>query len=312
MTVKEKEKKLELTILNGEANGPDGSYLYYGVPEGVTLIRGRVRFWANYECRGEGVQYRFFGKASCSFSGVYEETFEVTLPHTLPASSLNDHGRVSYVVEARLIRKWSLDVVETKEIWFSPTTLPSPAWLTSGLHVVPPPATTFGYWKNALPCGITLPSNALYLGQKVPVHIRLDPFLSTSVVAGQGFKMLQPKLRLKQYKRLASTSGNSSTNRYKRNVVEIALTHWPQQQVVQGFEDTVMMQLPLMPELTPSTETSVYTVQHSVNLVVGMIVNGLGGIMKFKVKVHITGPRPDVRYLPYIIKDPRDNAGEVS
>jgi hypothetical protein len=67
MTSKDKQKSLTIDILNSQPNGPDGSYLFYGVPEGTTLIRGRVRFSTNYECKGEGIQYSFIGKATCSF-----------------------------------------------------------------------------------------------------------------------------------------------------------------------------------------------------------------------------------------------------
>ncbi|KAI7831118.1 hypothetical protein BC939DRAFT_220168 [Gamsiella multidivaricata] len=115
--------------------------------------------------------------------GHYEETFEISLPPTLPCFNSSDHARVSYIITARLIRKWSLDVIETKEIWFVSTILPPPS---AGLQLVP--ATTYGHWKEVLPCSITLPSEVLCLGQTVPVIIRLGPFLSTSKASGKRIK----------------------------------------------------------------------------------------------------------------------------
>ncbi|KAF9111222.1 hypothetical protein BGX27_005224 [Mortierella sp. AM989] len=314
----EKEKKLELEVLNGEATGPDGSYLYYGVPEGITVIRGKVRFRTNYECKREGIQYKFFGMSSCSFSdgedtvsgkmtlfervwfmdvkrptkqhkispGQYEEFFEVHLPGTLPSTILDKHARISYVIEARLVRKWSLDVILTKEIWFQSTTLSSPFAAGNLPYSLASPttSTTFGCWRNALPCSMTLPSQVLYMGQAVPITIRLDQFLPSSKMVGKGFKMLRPRLRLKQYQTLTSSSGNTSTSRYKANVVDIGLDHWPTQEVSQ-FQDTIIMRLPMMPVLSPSTDTDVYKIRHSINLILGVIVKGYSGIMKFKAYI---------------------------
>ncbi|KAF9357765.1 hypothetical protein BGX26_003116 [Mortierella sp. AD094] len=313
--VGEKDKRLELEIVNGRTTGPDGSYLFYGVPEGVTLIRGKVRFRSNYECKGDGIQYKFIGKSSCSFAddnddtvygkvtlfecvwimniqeyvkqrkispGQYEESFEVRLPSTLPSSSQTSHGRVSYVIEARLIRKWSLDVVVTKEIWFQPTTLTLPNTGRNIPHGLTP-STTFGCWKNTLPCSITLLSQVLHLGQEVPITIRMDPLLPTSEMAGKGFRMLNPRIRLKQYMTLTSTSGNTSTSRYKFNVVDIGLDHWPTQEVNQ-FQDTIIMRLPTMPILSPSIDTHVYKIRHSINLMLGVVIKGLGGVVKYKGK----------------------------
>ncbi len=64
-----REKSLVLEVLNGHGAGPDGSYLFYGVPEGITIVRGRVRFITNYECKGERIDYWFMGKATSTFTG---------------------------------------------------------------------------------------------------------------------------------------------------------------------------------------------------------------------------------------------------
>jgi hypothetical protein len=214
--------------------------------------------------------------------GDYEECFEVSLPSTLPSSSLNEHARISYIVTARLIRKWSPDVVETKEIWFLTTVLPQPT-----PRLQPVPSITFGHWRDALPCSIILPSNVLFLGQAVPVTIRLDPFLPTSASAGNPMKFVTARLCLKQYHTLASSNGMHSTFRYKRNILDYDLQHWPRHEVL-GFQDTVIMRLPMMPELSPTTETNVCSIRHSINLLVAIAVKGLAGILKFKGKENVS------------------------
>ncbi|KAG0267369.1 hypothetical protein BG011_006786 [Mortierella polycephala] len=235
----------------------------------------------NCECKGEWILYSFVGKASSSFEddddtihgklilfeqhrgldakrpsragklspGQYEASFEVTLPPTLPPSSRDKHGRVSYILEVRLVREWSLKVIVTKEVWFLPTKLSMPP-VGPQLTV----ATSSGYWKNALPYSTILPSDVLCLGQLVPVTIRLE-----------GDEALS-----------AETS------------VE-AISHLDE-------HDTVMFQLSMMLNLTPTTDTPVYSVRHSVNLVLGIIVKGLGGLMKAKVRVQIARSQQVARH----------------
>ncbi|KAF9959138.1 hypothetical protein BGZ72_010267 [Mortierella alpina] len=325
MTV-QKEKSLVVEVLNGHGAGPEGSYLFYGVPEGITIVRGRVRFTTNYECKGERIDYWFMGKASSTFSdgdntysgkhvmceerwqlavnkpdkirkispGQYEASFEISLPSTLPPSSSNSYGGVSYILKARLVRYWSLNVTVLKEVWFLPTLLRAP---TQGPTLTM--ATSAGLWKNALPYSITFPSDVLHLGQTVPVRIRLEKFLPTSQVAGRGYKLFKPMLRLKQYASLKTKAEAETAHLRKVSVVEMQLRHWPQTEVLE-FQDTVLLTLPMMPNLTPTTDTPVYAVRHSVNLMLEILVPGLGGMMKVKVKVQITGPRPPGEQITYL------------
>lgn len=68
MTKKDKVKLLEIEVFGGSP-GPDGSLLFYGVPEESTILQGRVRFSCNYECKGIDAQYSFEGMSSCHFDG---------------------------------------------------------------------------------------------------------------------------------------------------------------------------------------------------------------------------------------------------
>ncbi|CAO3573249.1 unnamed protein product [Mortierella alpina] len=308
MAVK-REKSLVVEVLNGHGAGPGGSYLFYGVPEGITVVRGRVRFTTNYECKGERIDYWFTGKASFYFTdgdnsyhgkhvlreerwelavkkkpdkikkispGKYETSFEISLPSTLPPSSRNPYGGVSYVLESRLVRHWSLNVTVQKEIWFLPTLLRVP---TDGPSRTM--ATSAGHWKDALPYSISFPSDVLHLGQTVPVTIRLGRFLPVSPVAGKGYRLVKPRLRLKQYAALKTKGEAPSPHHRKCYVIDMELKHWPQIEVLE-FQDTVLLSLPSMPDLTPTTDTPIYAVRHSVNLMLGVVVQGLGGTMKVK------------------------------
>lgn len=99
-------------------------------------------------------------------------------------------------------------------------------------------------------------------------------------MAGQPIRLIGPKLRLKQYAHVATSSGNSTAVR-KKVVVDLVLAHWPKNLVFE-YQDTVLAQLPTLPDLAPTTETSVYSVRHSLNLAVGIGMNGMVGVMKVK------------------------------
>ncbi|KAF9574554.1 hypothetical protein EC968_006167 [Mortierella alpina] len=208
--------------------------------------------------------------------GQYEASFEISLPSTLPPSSHNSYGGVGYVLKARLVRQWSLNVTVHKQIWFLPTLLRAP---TDGPSLTM--ATSSGHWRDALPYSISFPSDILHVGQTVPVTIRLGRFLQTSRVAGKGYRLSKPVLRLKQYASLKTTGSAPQSHKKKSYVVDMELEHWPRMEVL-DFQDTVLLKLPLMPELTPTTDTPVYAVRHSVNLMLGIHVLGLGGTMKVK------------------------------
>lgn len=209
--------------------------------------------------------------------GQYEASFEISLPASLPPSSCNSYGGVAYILKARLVRHWSLNITVQKEIWFLPTRLRVPID-EPNLTM----ATSAGQWQNALPYSISFPSDILHLGQTVPVTIRLGKLVSTSAFAGKGYKLFQPKLRLKQYASLKTTAATPYHIK-KKNVVDMELKHWPQVEVL-DFQDTVLLTLPLMPDLTPTTDTPVYAVRHSVNWMLGIRVQGLDGVMKVKGK----------------------------
>ncbi|KAF9431177.1 hypothetical protein BGZ94_007628 [Podila epigama] len=217
--------------------------------------------------------------------GVYTATFEAVLEPTFPSSSEFKGGRVTYKVEAKLHRKWSLNVVESKRIWYSATKLP-PATIDPVLTV----GISSGVWRNALPYSIIFPSDTLFLGQLVPVTIHVGPLLANGATARHELRLLRPRLRLKQYAHLQTSSGNSSTTK-KTYVVDLDLSHWPRD-AIQGFEDRVLVQLPVLPLMAPTTQTAVYSVRHSLNFMAGVAAKDLSGVMKVKVKVDVTGPRP--------------------
>ncbi|KAF9386644.1 hypothetical protein CPC16_007420 [Podila verticillata] len=311
------QKSLAIEIEGGQPGGPDEAIIYYGQSDRPTVVHCKIRFTTNYECKGDRIEFCFTGRAVSSWSenedsiggkevfhrqvwelpvnqskpgriapGSYEASFNATLPPTYPSSSETKGGRVTYLVEAKLRRSWSLDVVELREIWYSATSLPSLVSLAQPIMTV---GSCAGVWRDALPYSIIIPSETLFLGQLLPVTIRLGPLLANSPVAGQAIRLIDPRLRLKQYSHLATNSGNSTAVR-KKVVIDLTLAHWPKVAVVE-YQNTVLMQLPTLPELVPTTRTTVYSVRHSLNLMVGIALSGLAGVMKVKVKVDITGPR---------------------
>lgn len=225
--------------------------------------------------------------------GRYEGKFKVDLDGSkLPSSSAFKRGKVEYTLEARISRNWSADIVQKQTIWFQSTTLPA-------IQTMPTIASITGKWKERLPYTIILPSDVLVIGQRVPITFRFGPcvpFLSdwkstekggnalTSLNdGGDAIQFVNPRLRLKQYYRLSTLSTNTMDEKnHKRDVVDVELAHWPKSKVL-DFEDTVLLQLPPIPELAPTTETIVYSVRHSLNLVTDIIgKNDVSGTMKIK------------------------------
>ncbi|KAF9318560.1 hypothetical protein BG003_010997 [Podila horticola] len=314
------KKSLVIQIEGGQPGGPHEAIIFYGQPDRPTVVRCTVRFTTNYECKGDCIELCFTGRAVSSWSegedsrsgrdvfhrqvwelpvnhprpsriapGSYQASFDAILSPTSPSTSETNGGRVTYLVEAKLRRSWSLNLVELQRIWYSATSLP-PASVDPIVTV----GSCSGVWRDTLPYSIIIPSEILCLGQLVPVTFRLGPLLVSSPMAGQPIRLIGPKLRLKQYAHVATSSGNSTAVR-KKVVVDLVLAHWPKNLVFE-YQDTVLAQLPTLPDLAPTTETSVYSVRHSLNLAVGIGMNGMVGVMKVKVKVNITGPRPPAEY----------------
>lgn len=331
------QKSLAIEIEGGQPGEPDEAIIYYGQSDRPTVVHCKIRFTTNYECKGDRIEFCFTGRAVSSWSenedsiggkevfhrqvwelpvnqpkpgriapGSYEASFNATLPPTYPSSSETKGGRVTYLVEAKLRRSWSLDMVELREIWYSATSLPSLVSLAQPIMTV---GSCAGVWRDALPYSIIIPSETLFLGQLVPVTIRLGPLLANSPVAGQAIRLVDPRLRLKQYAHLATNSGNSTAVR-KKVVVDLTLAHWPKVAVVE-YQNTVLMQLPTLPELVPTTRTMVYSVRHSLNLMVGIALSGLAGVMKVKVKVNITGPRSPFKQTALQGQNKLETADEV-
>ncbi|KAG0088280.1 hypothetical protein BGZ93_005509 [Podila epicladia] len=305
------QKSLVIEIEGGLPGGPDEAVIFYGQPDRSTIVRCTVRFTTNYECKGDCIEFCFTGRAVSSWTdgedslsgkaifqrqvwelpvnhpkpgriapGSYQASFDAILSPTSPSTSETKGGRVTYLAEAKLRRSWSLNVVELQRIWYSATSLPPPS-----IDPITTVGSCAGVWRDALPYSIIIPAETLFLGQLVPVTIRLGSLLANSPKAGQQMRLIEPKLQLKQYAHLATNSGVATKLR-KKVVVDLILAHWPKHAVGE-HQDTVLVQLPTLPDLAPTTETSVYSVRHSLNLAVGIGMT---------VNVNITGPRPPAEY----------------
>ncbi|KAG0051767.1 hypothetical protein BGZ83_003331 [Gryganskiella cystojenkinii] len=248
------------------------------------------------------------GKPTKIAPGRYEGRFEVALDCSkLPSSSTYKRGGIEYTLEARIFRKWSSDLIQTQRIWFLGTTLPA---VPSSLG--PTVANITGHWKEKLAYNIILPSDVFFLGQRVPITFRFG--MASKDFSTPMVQFVNPRLRLKQYYRLSTTSGNTTSNKHKHNLIDVEMSHWTSKNqdlqrslrkkegtaltTTTDFEDTVLLQLPTFPELSPTVETNVYSVRHSLNLATEVIGKDISGTMKIKVNVKITGPRPPPDWAP--------------
>ncbi|KAF9322937.1 hypothetical protein BG006_001939 [Podila minutissima] len=117
--------------------GPGNISCYYGTPEVSPIVLGEVFLTTNYNCSGDSILISYRAEAIIAFkegavthSGSNlcdEESLKFEIVHRLffmiTSSFLNEFAVVSFALQAKLIRKYSKDIVKTEPLWMTNTLL---------------------------------------------------------------------------------------------------------------------------------------------------------------------------------------------
>ncbi|KAF9983240.1 hypothetical protein BGZ75_005301 [Mortierella antarctica] len=313
-----KSKALVLSIPT-LGKGPGGMPLFVGACDAPTKIAGTVKFFSNYNCKGDTIRIRYKAKAKVAWSkrsgnktthyrgellfdeadqemalpmakegvvlaGRYECPFEFPVdPSVMPCSSRGTYGSVTYTVVATLVRGFpSTNVVREQTVWVLNSCLPRPQ---RPLPDAPMSATRFnGTFANNVPYICAIPSKVLYLGQQVPITLKVLPHQFPVQVASAVIK-------LKQYTTLSVKTGRKIDSKDILNI--IVNDGWPMARARESWKRTVVVPLPGAPELTPTVNTAILEKSHKLKLIMQVRVGNSGSReMRVEMPVIITGPRP--------------------
>ncbi|KAF9168899.1 hypothetical protein BGX21_011069 [Mortierella sp. AD011] len=264
----ENSKELKLSIPT-PGKGPGDVPLVVGAHDTPSAIKGAVSFECNYDCKGSNIIIQYTALAKVRWS----------------------------------IRKFpSVNLVREQVVWVLNSALPRPE---RPLIDTPTQMTRYnGVLMKTVPYICIIPSNVIYLGQQVPITIKISP-------AESAVQVLTGVIKLKQYTTLNVRGGEKSS---KKELLNVALKNgWPQAEAGNSWQRTIVVPVPGFPQVTPSISSPMITKSHILKLIldarIGM--NGHRSELRVEMPVTITGPRPvgepypsfDLhRYLDYVDK----------
>ncbi|KAG0032375.1 hypothetical protein BGZ82_006570 [Podila clonocystis] len=222
-------------------------------------------------------------------AGKYSAAVNVAINPSFPSSSIGTYGWMTYKVVATLHRKFpSTNVVRESVVWVLNTCLPRPE---PGLPVS---MSRFnGTFDKVVPYVCVIPSEVLYLAQKVPVTFKAFPTLNN----GGSLTVVSAIVKLKQY---TSLKAGFETKQDSKDVMNIAMNDgWPVPVHGQPWQRTIVVPLPSAPTLSPTTNADCYVKTHKLKLIMQVrIGNGSKKELRVEMPVVITGPRPPGEHVP--------------
>ncbi|KAF9561749.1 hypothetical protein EC968_005606 [Mortierella alpina] len=289
--------------------GPDGMPLFIGAWDAPTKIRGTVNFCSNYNCKGDKIRIRYQSKAKVEWSkrhddqtihyrgklvfadavqeiklpmakegvvlaGQYACPFEFAVdPTVMPCSSRGTYGSITYTVVATLVRSFpSTNLVREQTVWVLNSCLPRPQ---RPLPDGPMSMTQFkGTFANNVPYVCVIPSRILYLGQQVPITLKVLPHPFP-------VQVVQAVVKLKQYTTLSVRTAHKIDSKDILNIV--IHDGWPMARAKESWKRTVVIPLPGAPVLTPTVNTAILEKSHKLKLIMQMRV-GNGGSREMRVE----------------------------
>ncbi|KAG0297514.1 hypothetical protein BGZ96_006023 [Linnemannia gamsii] len=308
---------------HAQDQGPEGQPLFYHTPEEPGVIRGYVEFTTikgikasditlTFEARAESKWSEEHGGSHVSFHhitrlqehtwdiklnrankiitpGITRYEFEVELNPELPSTVEGRRGWFRYRFKAHMQRDFPFRNMAVKQL----------VWVYSSSIrelEVPVPKVYKEVWNDILPVTCTLPSDTLYQGQIVPLTIRIDPFLESSIHKDQELTIMSALVKMKQYTTLREPRMLDKKMREKKVVFELPVMEgWPV--TSQGFERTVMVEFPGARQLAASIETVPVTKTHILKLIMmvcaGTMEEKEAKELRVKMDVRITSPRPE-------------------
>ncbi|ORZ15430.1 hypothetical protein BCR41DRAFT_63055 [Lobosporangium transversale] len=157
---------------------------------------------------------------------------------------------------------------------------------STSLSNTPVTMTRFnGTLKDVVPYVCVVPSNVLYLQQLVPVTIKIMP-------TEHPVSVVSAVIKLKQYTRLQVSGGTKSDS---KELMSFPVTdEWPVPEARKGWQRTIVVSLPGVPQVTPTFGSDMITKTHMLKLIMQVRMGARGEKHELRVEmpVIITGPRP--------------------
>lgn len=189
-------------------------------------------------------------------AGTYKFPFSFRIKSTIPSSFLNEFAFISFALQAKLIRKYSKDIVTTEPLWvtntllprcydppppFTPTATPTTgpgAPQTGTAAASPPTASTLvallkmkqipGMFAEQVPFDLIFPGSLVYWGQQFPFTVRIHPGINQVIgsTGGPIAAITSVELFLRQHMSMRASSGQ--TKLLVREIFEkVAYGGWP-------------------------------------------------------------------------------------
>ncbi|KAG0324976.1 hypothetical protein BGZ99_001190 [Dissophora globulifera] len=318
MAPEKRLKNLELSIPTA-LKGPNDLPLYINTVDAPTVINGVVHFSSNYDCKGGDIFIHFTAIAEAQWStrrGKHtvrhhgkqtfaDQTLKMTLPHptegvvqageygypfqfpipamTMPSSFKGTYAWMTYKVKVSLIRSFpSTNVTREQVLWVTNSVLPPPL---PTLPDAPMTRTVFqGILAKTVPYICIIPSETLYMGQPVPVTIKIMPSEFPVLVERAVIKM-------KQYMQLKVGNADKSI---KKEILTVPLDDgWPFADP-KGWQRTAVVTMPVAPEIASTLKSPMITMIHTLKLIMQVKTGPHRERKELRVEmpVLITGPRP--------------------
>ncbi|KAG0207250.1 hypothetical protein BGX28_001469 [Mortierella sp. GBA30] len=212
-----------------------------------------------------------------------------------PPAHFKGIGWISYIFEAKFsTTRLGVPVVAAKqlqEIWvLTSTSIPpasSLAFAESRLMTVDgmqqPLIVRESWMKSILPVILTLPADALHMGQILPVTVRMGPFGKKSKHAGQTVVVIAAYFSLCE-NIVGRANGMTETFETSCNVLNLPIKDgWPKNNL--RWERTVNLTLPEAPEVTATAKTKYMDISYA--LVLTMKIKAEGE-KDYKAKEYVT------------------------
>ncbi|KAF9153767.1 hypothetical protein BG015_002689 [Linnemannia schmuckeri] len=287
-----KDASKSITIrFHTQEHGPEGQPLYYHTPEEPAEEHGgsHISFHHITRLQEQTWEVKLNRINKVISPGITRYEFEVQLDPGLPPTIEGRRGWFHYRFKAHMPRDFPFRNMAVKQlVWVYSTSL----WELE----LQAPKVYKQVWNDILPVTCTLPSGVLYQGQIVPLTIRIDPFLENNIHKNQELIITNAVVKMKEYTILREPRMLDKKRCEKKIVFVLPVMEgWPL--TSQGFERTVMVELPGVRELAASIETVPVTKSHRLKLIMMVRAGSMGEKeakeLRVNMDIRITSPRPE-------------------
>ncbi|KAG0050940.1 hypothetical protein BGZ83_004272 [Gryganskiella cystojenkinii] len=233
--------------------------------------------------------------------GVTRFEFEIQLEPNLPPTLEGTNGWFHYRFKAHLARDFPRRDMAAKQcVWVYSSSI------EEGQIQRMEPKIYKTLWHDVLPVQCTLPSDLLYQGQVVPLKVNIGAFMESSTFKGQTLIIENAMVKMKQYTMLIEPKKLYTSKRKQKKTVfilPIMDSHaegdcWNLEQSNQGFERTLMVELPGARQLAADLESKALLKTHCLKLIMMVRTSGAppeepAKEIRVEMDVKITSPRPE-------------------